>query len=181
MLSSSNATSCPASCWVYSHSSTCIDVLIAGGMSLRQLSQTIVNTDCPVGCITGECVSDPILGYRCRQFQSPLLPATADGRCGCRSGQYAIHGELDCTPCDKGFYCQGGTFSIDTATGQLVGPQRIDCGPGLTTAGRRATSLRFCGKACCLLLLLVGIPVHPERSARAQQNHLLLGVLQTAG
>lgn len=123
--------------------------------AVRHLTQlTFPNPTCPVGCAEGKCSLDSTLGYVCSECVSPLIPnpTQQDGRCGCMPGSYYVEGgALECTQCDKGFYCLGGTFWADVETGVVTGPQRVECGPGLTTAGRRSVSATACGELSTLL------------------------------
>lgn len=100
----------------------------------RQLQQA--GQQCP-GCVPGSCeVSGTAAGSSlvCSQCQGNLLLAA--GACSCPAGRY---GTVDaCEDCSKGSFCPGGPYSGPNT------PARIPCGPGMTTLGRRAASIRGC-------------------------------------
>lgn len=48
-----------------------------------------------------------------------------------------------CADCVRGYYCEGGTY---TGPGT---PVMAQCPYNMTTAGRRSTSIRACGKHTC--------------------------------
>lgn len=54
-------------------------------------------------------------------------------------------------------------------TGNLTGPPRIECGPGLTTVGRRSTALKACGKEAAAPAVSTTQPYQQQHKVRAMQ------------
>lgn len=103
----------------------------------RQLQQQ-ASEQCP-GCAAGKCeVSGTAAGSTlvCSQCRGSLV--LSDSVCVCPQGRYGT--DNDCADCLKGAYCPGGAYTAPNT------PASIPCPPGMTTAGKRAGSIRRCGK-----------------------------------
>ena len=97
-----------------------------------------VNARCPDGCRPGNCLMSASGGYLCTQCQGNLIVNTTDGTCSCPVGKYNdLNNGYSCLDCDKGAFCPGGSYGA---------AEKVTCGDGMTTMGKRALNKWSCGE-----------------------------------